>query len=114
MDKKPSEKKRWTPKAVVCARRKLTRKHRNMQLKPSNSTQVAFKVARKNYRASVRNSRLHQSIKRDKTIDTILTNDPRQIYSYLRRSRKARTTKIIRTTQIMQGQSSTTLKAQAC
>ena len=52
------------------------------------------KTAQKLYRQTVRKVRLKQSLKRDSKLDSILSKDPRAIYSYLRTSRKTKTSNI--------------------
>ena len=51
-------------------------------------------VARKQYRQAVRSWRLRQGLKRDSRLHSILSKDPRKIYSYLRKSRKTQNSTI--------------------
>ena len=48
----------------------------------------------KAYRQTVRKVRLKQSVKRDKKLDTILSKDPRAVYSYLQSTRKPKSSNI--------------------
>ena len=88
------ENKKSTPKPVLCARRKLARKHKHLSRRPTDASKSAFKSAKSNYRATVRSARLDQAVKRDKLLDKILTEDPSSLYSYLKSSRKTRTSKV--------------------
>ena len=58
------------------------------------SSMRQLQTARKEYRQAVRANRLHQSIIRDSKLDTILSKDPRNIFSYLRSIRKTKTKSI--------------------
>ena len=61
----------------------------NKRETPSSVSQ--FKAARTGYRQAVRDMRLRQSIERDTKLDSILSNDPRKLFSYLRSIRKTKT-----------------------
>ena len=73
-----------TPHQVRLAKRRLDNKHRLMLKRGTPRSQVQLKIARKQYRQAVRNWRLSQALKRDARLDSILSNNPKQIYSYLR------------------------------
>ena len=63
-----------------------------MRATPSSKRQA--REARQAYRQTVRRVRLRQSVKRDKKLDTILSKDPRAVYSDLRSTRKTKTSNI--------------------
>ena len=83
-----------TPHQVRVAKRKLTTKYKNMVKRHSESSKRQVKTAQRTYRQTVRRVRLQQSIKRDSKLDTILTENPKAVYSYLRSSRKTKTSNI--------------------
>ena len=87
-----------TPHKIKVAKRRLENKQKLMKKNPSVSSRSQASTAKKNYRQIVRKVRLHQAVKRDKKLDTILTKDPRSIYSYMRSSRKTKTSSIQRLT----------------
>ena len=92
-DKKP-QKLHKTPHVIRAAKRKLSAKHRYSHTKPNASTRNQLERARKSYRETVRMTRLQQSIKRDQMLDSILSDNPSQIYSYIRSCKQTRTSKI--------------------
>ena len=83
-----------TPHSVTRAKRKLDKKHRMMLKRGTSSSILQLKSARKQYRLAVRTWRLTEAVKRDTRLDTILSKDPKQIYSYLRSARKTKNTSI--------------------
>ena len=84
LNDKKHEKPTKVPHIIRAAKRKLTAKHRYARTKPTASTKSQFECARKSYRQKVRTVRLKQSLKRDKKLDTILSDNPGHLYSYLR------------------------------
>ena len=83
-----------TPKTVLAAQRKLQAKYRWWLRRPTPMAREHFLEAKKKYRQSVRIERLHQAVKRDTMLDSILTKNPKTIYSYLRSIRKTNTSSI--------------------
>ena len=76
------------PRTVLAAQRKLKAKYRWWLSKPTLRASQQLVEARKKYRKTVRSERLRQAVKRDTKLNTILTTNPRSIYSYLRSIRK--------------------------
>ena len=91
---KKSLKPQKIPHQITGAKRKLAAKHKYMQRKPTDSARRQFERARKQYRQTVRTSRLKQSLKRDQKFDSILTSNPRQLHIYLRSCKKTKSGKI--------------------
>ena len=85
---------RKTPHQVRVAKRKLMTKHKLMVKRDSASSKRQAKAAQRMYRQTVRRVRLKQSVKRDTKLDSILTKNPKALYSYLRSSRKTKTSNI--------------------
>ena len=95
-DKNPN-KARKIPRQVLRAQRHLTRVNRKHRLLTNSSPPTAkggLGAAKKRYRQAVRTARLKESIKRDSKLDTILTDKPSNIYSYLRSIRKTKAANI--------------------
>ena len=82
------------PPQIITARRRLNTKHKILARTNSAKAKADFLSARKAYRFTVRKCRLSQSLKRDQKLDSILSNDPKSLYSYLRRKKKAKISKI--------------------
>ena len=83
-----------TPHHVQMAKRRLDSRHRQMLKRGTLRSQVQLKIARKHYRQAVRSWRLSQALKRDSRLDSILSNNPKQIYSYLRSVRRPKNSAI--------------------
>ena len=83
-----------TPHQIKVAKRKLVAKHRYARKKPTVSTLRQLDQAKKLYRENVRSTRLKQSLKRDEMLDTVLTDNPTKLYSFLRSCKKAKNSKI--------------------
>ena len=82
------------PRKISTAKRRLMNKHKYFKKKQTDVAKSHFERARQNYRQAVRLTRLEQSIKRDQKLDTILTDNPAKIYSYLRSCKQTKTSKI--------------------
>ena len=83
-----------TPRIIKAAKRKLKKKHKNVCKNPTSNAIKQFELAKKVYRQSVRTARLELSVKCDKMLDSILSDNPRKLYSYLRNIKKAKTSRI--------------------
>ena len=98
LDKKAGPKVKKTPHLVRKAKRCLTKANKkiyaNVSPKTARNRMAAFKSARKDYRQAVRKTRLRQSFERDSRLDTILTDNPSALYSYLKSTRKTKASKI--------------------
>ena len=77
-----------TPKTVIAAQRKLQAKYRWWLRRPTPRAREQLLEAKKKYRQTVRNDRIHQAVKRDAKLDSILSKNPKDIYSYLRSIRR--------------------------
>ena len=84
LNDKKTAKPQKIPHKIIRAKRKLNSKHKYMQRNPNASTRRQLEQARKQYRQTVRTTRLKQSLKRDQMCDMILTDNPGQLPRYLR------------------------------
>ena len=82
------------PPKILAAKRRLASKHRNAQKKPGISTERQLDLARRHYKQTVRGTRLKQSIKRDQMLDSILTKNPAQLYTYLKSCKQTKSLQI--------------------
>ena len=82
------------PHSICVAKRKLDNKHRTMLKTGTPVSRTHLKIARKQYRQAVRSWRLRQAVRRDSKLDSILSKDPKKIYSYLRSARKTQNSSI--------------------
>ena len=83
-----------TPRTVLAARQKMRAKHRWWITHPTGNAREQYLSARNKYRQTVRAERLNQSLKRDAKLNSILSRNPRSLYSYLRSIRKTNTSNI--------------------
>ena len=83
-----------TPRTILAAQRRLKAKYRWWTTHPTDKARELFLSARKTYRQTVRTERLRQSVKRDAKLNSILSQNPRNLYSYLRSIRKTNTSTI--------------------
>ena len=82
------------PQSIKAAKRKLKNKYRYACSRPSAHSQAQLDHAKRFYRQKVREARLQMQLKRDRLLDTILSENPTKLYSYLRNCKKAKATKI--------------------
>ena len=77
-----------TPVAIRRARQQLTKAHKNFKSLSSPDAKERLRQAQKNYRTTVRRTRVMADKHRDKQLHTILSNNPASLYSFLKSSRK--------------------------
>ena len=90
----PDTRPRRCPPVILQSKRKLNRKFRSMCINNTPFTRDQFLKARASYKSAVKMVRLKSNLKRDEKIDTILSTNPKNIYSHLRRIKGNKESKI--------------------
>ena len=77
-----------TPRPIQKAKQRMNREHKKWKTtKLSNTIKNTFQAAQKSYKHTVRSGRLEEDVNRDKTLFSILGENPSCIYGYIKSSR---------------------------
>ena len=82
------------PAIIKAAKRKLQSRYKTAKTNQDCTAWNKYGQAKQAYRQAVKTIRLQQAIERDKRLDTILTKNPRKLYSYLRSCKQTQTSNI--------------------
>ena len=82
------------PATIKAAKRKLQSRYKTAKTNQDCTAWNKYGQAKQAYRQAVKTIRLQQAIERDKRLDTILTKNPRKLYSYLRSCKQTQTSNI--------------------
>ena len=83
------EKQSVTPPFIIKAKSDLQRAHKKLKRRKTEINIIAYKQAQKSYRKAVKRWRICDSIRRDQRLYTIMSDNPADIFKFLRGNKTA-------------------------
>ena len=78
------------PPSILKAKKDLHHAHKKLKRRNSEENIFSYKQAKIHYRKAIKRWRIHESIRRDQRLHTIMTDNPSEIFKFLRGTKSSR------------------------
>ena len=78
------------PPSILKAKKDLHHAHKKLKRRNSEKNIFSYKQAKIHYRKAIKRWRIHESIRRDQRLHTIMTDNPSEIFKFLRGTKSSR------------------------